>query len=87
MSTEEVLKLILSGMGVLGLYILSDLTRSVRCATKEISELNVKIGMIIQKGESHEKEILLIKSVQDNIRERLHALGNIVNGLQIRQGD
>tara|TARA_R110000868_G_C10524422_1_gene733404 strand:- start:238 stop:522 length:285 start_codon:yes stop_codon:yes gene_type:complete len=83
MGIEDVLQIVLSAIGVLGLYILNDLTKSVRSATQEISELNVKIGMIIQRGENHEREISLIKRTIELIRERLHNLGTIINGMQL----
>lgn len=81
MTIEMLLNVLLSGLGFFVVYILNDLTKSVKGATEEIAKLNVKIGIIITKHEVQEKDIDSIKINQDIMRDRIHTLGNAVGRL------
>ena len=90
MGTEEIIKIIFSVLGAMTLYIVKDLSASVKHATKEISDLNTKISLLIHKGDRNEREIEKLeddlekmKKQMESVRERLHSLGNSINSLHI----
>lgn len=90
MGSEEIIKFIFGALGAMTLYIVKDLSGSVKSATREISDLNNKISVLIHKGDRNEKEIEKLYSESENIRkqmqsvrERIHELGNSMNGLNL----
>jgi len=76
MSLSDILNIAIGSLGFFCVYILNDLTKSVRDATKEISELNIKIGTIIARHESQEKEIDDMKESIVVVRDRIHTINN-----------
>ena len=83
MGTDEVIKLIFGALGAMTLYIVKDLSSSVKHATKEISELNTKISLLIHRGDNNDRDIEKINRQIETIRERLHSLGNSINELHL----
>jgi chromosome segregation ATPase len=83
-SLDELLKICLSIIGFLILYILNDLTKSVKDATNKINSLNEKIGIIITKGDVNAKDIEEISRKVERLRDRVHEIGNVVNSLHLK---
>ena len=86
MELKEALDYIFPVLGALALYILNDLKNNTSKASQSISELkdetaklNVKMGIIIERTERHDKEIDDLKSAHQQTRERFHELGNHIN--------
>lgn len=80
---------IISIAGVLAIYVLNRLTKSVDSAvielkelSHEVSQLNSKVAVVIQKGDSHDKELDRMRIQSDQVRERLHDLGNAINSIE-----
>jgi peptidoglycan hydrolase CwlO-like protein len=80
---------IVSIAGVLAIYVLNRLTASVDSAvvelkelSHEVSQLNSKVAVVIQKGDSHDKELDRMRIQGDQVKERLHELGNAINTLE-----
>jgi len=91
MTLDEIFKIALYIIGFLAVYIMkdlksvvSDLSLSVKTVTKEINELNAKIGIVLHKTDCNEKDIEKLIRSNETIRARLHELGNIINGLQLK---
>lgn len=84
MSSSEVLQTFLAIIGALSLFVLNNMSKSVNEATKSISTLNERMGVIVEKIERHDKEIIDMQGKQDQSRERMHELANNINGLHSR---
>jgi len=84
MSINEITQIVLSTLGCLGLYILNDLKKSVDMATKSVGQLNIKVGVIIEKTERHDKEIDDMKEKQEQARERIHELASNMKDFRLK---
>lgn len=84
MSTSEVLQALLAALGFLALFILNRLSKSVDKATDSVTALNVRMGVIVEKIERHDKEIDDMRSRQDLARERMHELANNINAIKAK---
>jgi len=84
MSISEVIQIALSILGCLGLYILNDLKKAVNEATKSVGQLNIKVGVIIEKTERHDKEIDDMKEKQEQARERIHELASNMKDFRLK---
>jgi hypothetical protein len=97
MTISEIINLTFSILGAVAIYILNDLKKSVELAhesikdaTKSITELNVQVGIMVQKNDRNERDIIKnenetteIKKTLQYMRQHIHDLGNHINALQI----
>lgn len=65
--SPEVLNILLSVLGFLAVYYFKELSSDIKEAVKSVNELNTKVGVIIERTDSHSNEIMAIKNKQDNI--------------------
>lgn len=56
---------------------------AVKDVTDSINQLNIKMGVIVEKNDRNEKDIDKLKVTYESVRVRLHDLGNHINELQL----
>ena len=84
MELKTVLDYVMPICGVLALYILNRLSESLEKATSSVNELNIKVGIVIERTERHDEEIRDMKNNHVQFRERLHEFGNHINKIHGR---
>lgn len=63
MSIDQILNLILTALGSIALFILSDVVSQLRKMSESVSLLNERIAVVVEKLDSHEKRILKLEDL------------------------
>jgi len=77
-----ILGVVFTAIGGRIVVILDKLKESIDLANVNISILSGKFLVVVERGERHEVEIDKLKNNDENIKERLHDLGNHINGIK-----
>lgn len=53
--------------GFLAIYYFHDMAKSIKDAVKSIDDLNMKVGIVVERTETHSNEIEILRNKQDNL--------------------